>query len=90
MYGEHEIVFGAQVEELTLYNKFVPDSLGYWKFNSLEDFAAGVVGIDDEGNRDFAYQNAYTNNPEDAAYEVDRTTYALYVGDTFYVTPNPK
>lgn len=88
LYGEHEIVFGAQVEELTLYNKFVPDSLGYWKFNSLEDFAAGVVGIDDEGNRDFAYQNAYTNNPEDAAYEVDRTTYALYVGDTFYVTPN--
>jgi hypothetical protein len=85
--GEHEIVFGAQVEQLSLYNKFVPDSLGTWEFDNFYGFENGIVG-NFRGSWDFDYQNAYTNNPEDAAYEVERTTLALYAGDTFYVTPN--
>lgn len=85
--GEHEIVFGTEIEQLSLYNKFVPDSRGNWEFDSFEDFEQGIVG-NFRGNWDFTYQNAYTNNPEDAAYEVERTTLALYVGDTFYATPN--
>ena len=85
--GEHEIVFGTQVEQLSLYNKFVPNALGSWEFDNFYGFENGIVG-NYNGNWDFSYQNAYTNNPEDAAYEVDRTTLALYVGDTFYATPN--
>jgi hypothetical protein len=85
--GEHEIVFGTQLERLSLYNKFVPDSLGSWEFDDFAGFENGEVG-NYNGNWDFAYQNAYTNNVEDAAYEVERTTLALYVGDTFYVTPD--
>ncbi|KFZ30476.1 membrane protein [Pseudidiomarina salinarum] len=86
--GEHEIEFGIQHEQLSLYNKFVPDSRGTWGFGSLDDFEAGIVDSDWRGNYSFMYQNAYTNNPEDAAYEVDRSTLALYVGDTFYATPD--
>ncbi|RUO57951.1 TonB-dependent receptor [Pseudidiomarina insulisalsae] len=85
--GDHEIEFGIQHEQLSLYNKFVPDSRGTWTFGSLDDFEAGIVDSDWRGNYQFSYQNAYTNNPEDAAYEVDRSTLALYVGDTFYVNP---
>jgi len=85
--GEHEIVFGTEIEQLSLYNKFVPNSKGSWEFDNFEGFADGIVG-NYNGNWDFDYQNAYTNNPEDNAYEVDRTTFAVYVGDTFYVTPN--
>lgn len=85
--GDHEIVFGTQIEQLSLYNKFVPDSLGTWEFDNFAGFEAGEVG-NFRGNWDFTYQNAYTNNPEDAAYEVERTTLSLYVGDTFYVTPS--
>lgn len=85
--GEHELVFGTQIEQLSLYNKFVPDSLGTWEFDNFSGFENGIVG-NFNGNWDFDYQNAYTNNPEDAAYEVERTTLALYAGDTFYATPN--
>jgi len=85
--GEHEIVFGTQVEQLSLYNKFVPDSMGTWEFDNFYGFENGIVG-NYNGSWDFDYQNAYTNNPEDAAYEVERTTLALYAGDTFYATPN--
>ncbi|WP_290485697.1 TonB-dependent receptor domain-containing protein, partial [Idiomarina sp. UBA3162] len=38
------------------------------------------------GTYDFSYQNAYTGNPEDAAYDAVRYTTALYVEDTFYPT----
>lgn len=86
--GDHEIEFGAQLEYLTLYNKFVPDSRGTWNFASLDDFINGVVDSDRYGDYDFSYQNAFTNNAEDAAYEVDRSTLALYVGDKFFVTPD--
>ncbi|MBG24200.1 MAG: hypothetical protein CMF22_12205 [Idiomarinaceae bacterium] len=85
--GEHEIEFGLQHEQLSLYNKFVPDARGSWSFGSLEDFQNGIVDSDWRGNYQFSYQNAYTNDAEDAAYEVERSTLALYVADTFYVTP---
>lgn len=86
--GEHEIEFGVQHQQLTIYNKFVPDARGSWSFGSLEDFEDGIVDSDWRGNYQFSYQNAFTNNAEDAAYEVDRSTLALYVADTFYLTPN--
>ncbi|WP_417441832.1 TonB-dependent receptor [Idiomarina sp.] len=85
--GEHEIVFGTEIEQLSLYNKFVPDSLGSWEFDNFDGFANGEVG-NFNGSWDFDYQNAYNNVPEKAAYEVERTTYALYVGDTFYINPD--
>lgn len=85
--GDHEIVFGTQIEKLNLYNKFIQDAKGSWEFDNFEGFANGEVGNYD-GNWDFDYQNAYNNVPELAALDVDRTTYALYVGDTFYVTPD--
>ena len=34
---------------------------------------------------DFSYQNAYTNNSADTAYDVRRNQLALYIEDTFYV-----
>ena len=77
---EHEINFGAQYESLRLYNLFAQNSLGSWKFDSLEDFANRNVGF-----YDFSYQNAYTNNSADTAYDVRRNQLALYIEDTFYV-----
>lgn len=83
--GEHEIGFGAEYERLRLYNKFVPDSLGRWEFDSFEGFENREVG-NYNGTYDFWYQNAYTNNPEDAAYDAVRNTLALYAEDTFFPT----
>ena len=77
---EHEINFGAQYESLRLYNLFAENSLGSWKFDSLEDFANRNVGY-----YNFSYQNAYTNDSADTAYDVRRSQLALYIEDTFYV-----
>ncbi|SFC00083.1 TonB-dependent receptor [Pseudoalteromonas denitrificans] len=78
---DHEIKFGAQYENLNLYNLFAEDSLGSWNFDSLEMFANKEIG-----SYDFNYGNAYTNNADDTAYDVTRSTFALYLEDTFYLT----
>ncbi|WP_272977371.1 TonB-dependent receptor [Idiomarina baltica] len=83
--GEHELAFGAEYERLRLYNKFVPESLGAWEFDSFDGFQNREIG-NYNGTYDFSYQNAYTGNPEDAAYDAVRYTTALYVEDTFYPT----
>ncbi|EAQ31394.1 TonB-dependent receptor [Idiomarina baltica] len=85
--GEHELAFGAEYERLRLYNKFVPESLGAWEFDSFDGFQNREIG-NYNGTYDFSYQNAYTGNPEDAAYDAVRYTTALYVEDTFYPTPD--
>lgn len=77
---EHEINFGAQYESLRLYNLFAENSLGTWKFDSLENFENREIG-----SYDFSYQNAYTNDSADTAYDVRRNQLALYIEDTFYV-----
>ena len=85
--GEHELAFGAEYERLRLYNKFVPESLGAWEFDSFDGFQNREIG-NYNGTYDFSYQNVYTGNPEDAAYDAVRYTTALYVEDTFYPTPD--
>ncbi|WDE03144.1 TonB-dependent receptor [Thalassomonas viridans] len=83
--GDHEIEFGAQYERLRLYNLFARNSLGSWEFDNFEDFENRVVG-NFRGEYDFSYDNAYTNDPNDTAYEAVRKQYSLYVEDTFYLT----
>ncbi|MDK2597328.1 TonB-dependent receptor [Pseudoalteromonas obscura] len=78
-YGDHEINFGAHLESLRLYNLFAANTKGSWKFNSLEDFAAGTID-------EFTYRNAYTNNADDLAYDATRKQFAIYVEDKFYPT----
>ncbi|WP_213609578.1 TonB-dependent receptor [Pseudoalteromonas sp.] len=81
---EHEINFGLQYESLNLYNLFAANSLGSWEFDSFNGFENREVGnFRDE--YDFSYSNAYTNNPNDTAYDATRNQLALYVEDTFYV-----
>ena len=82
---DHEIAFGTELERLYLYNKFVPSSLGSWEFDSFEGFENREIG-NYRGSYDFDYQNAYTNNPEDAAYDAVRYTWAFYAEDTFFPT----
>ncbi len=79
LFGEHDISFGFEVERLNLYNMYAPNAKGSWSFDSLEDFANGVVGR-------FSYANAYTNDAQDVAYDNTRYTTVLYGEDTFYLT----
>jgi len=82
---DHEIKFGAQYENLNLYNKFAQNSMGSWEFDSIDDFENREVG-NYKDDYDFSYDNAYTNNADDTAYDVTRSQFSLYVEDTFYAT----
>jgi outer membrane receptor for ferrienterochelin and colicin len=79
---DHEINFGIQYEDLSLYNLFGANSLGSWEFASFEDFAARDLARYGE----FSYQNAYTGNTKDLAYNVSRSQLSLYVEDNFDLT----
>jgi outer membrane receptor for ferrienterochelin and colicin len=79
---EHELNFGIQYEDLSLYNLFGANSLGSWEFASFGDFADRDLGKYGE----FSYQNAYTGNTKDLAYDVSRSQLSLYVEDNFYLT----
>jgi len=83
--GDHEIKFGAKYESLSLYNLFAANSLGSWEFDNFGGFADREVG-NFRGTYDFSYQNAYTNDINDTAYDVTRNQFAMYVEDTFYLT----
>ena len=79
---DHEINFGIQYEDLNLYNLFGANSLGSWEFDSFENFAAQDLAKYGE----FSYQNAYTNDVNDLAYDVSRSQLSLYIEDVFYLT----
>lgn len=78
---EHEINFGIQYEDLNLYNLFGANSLGSWEFDSFDNFAAQKLA----GRSQFSYQNAYTGNTQDLAYDVSRSQLSLYIEDSFYL-----
>lgn len=81
---EHEINFGMQYESLNLYNLFAANSLGSWEFDNFNGFENRELG-NYKGKYDFSYSNAFTNNPNDTAYDATRNQLALYIEDTFYV-----
>ncbi len=83
--GDHNINFGVEIQRLSLYNLFAENSRGSWEFDNFAGFESGTVGSFN-GNYDFSYGNAYTNNSADTAYEATRTTSIAYLQDTFYLT----
>ncbi|MCG7531878.1 TonB-dependent receptor [Psychrobium sp. MM17-31] len=90
--GDHEINFGYHYERLNNYNLFAESSLGVWTFGSDHD-RFGVDGLDRlEAKRPetfngggFRYKNAYTNDANDTAYDLTRSTHVLYVEDNWTV-----
>ncbi|TMO69682.1 TonB-dependent receptor [Pseudoalteromonas aurantia] len=86
LFGDHEINFGAQLDNMRLYNLFARNSRGSWKFGSIEDFENKKLHQDRRDNYQFTYANAYTGNANDLAYDATRTQLALYVEDKFYPT----
>lgn len=66
-----EYKFGIEIENLTNYNLYARHAAGTWSFDSIQEF-------EDKMAASVSYQNAYTNNMQDLAFDVDSTRYALY------------
>lgn len=75
----HNIQFGIEHQKIDVFNAFVQRSLGEFTFESLADFENQFASR-------IQYQNAYTNNANDAAAEFAYGNTSFYVQDTWDVT----
>lgn len=80
-FGDHTVTFGAEREELEVFNKFIQEVQGEWVFSSLANFAAGNFS-------DFRYENAAgSNNEDDGAASFGYEINTAYLQDKWQVTP---
>lgn len=77
--GNHSISFGADYQNYNLDNLFAQRSIGEFRFNNLEDLANGdarvTTQLPDTGNRD------------DILASWGLNSLALFVGDSWQITP---
>lgn len=87
--GDHLVTFGAEREELDVFNAFIQRTRGLWQFGNftnngatgVADFASGAFG-------DFRYQNAAgSNDPNDGAAQFAYEINTAYIQDKWQVTP---
>lgn len=81
VYGDHVITGGFEMEELDVFNLFVQETEGEYRFSSIDDFRAGTP------NR-ITYENAaFSNNPNDGAAEFSYRINTAYLQDEYFHTP---
>jgi len=76
----HVFTAGVEREELDVFNLFLQEVEGEWRFTSPANFAAGNFSY-------FEYSNSVgTNNPSDSAAKFGYETTTLYLQDDWQVT----
>ncbi|MDO6642083.1 carboxypeptidase regulatory-like domain-containing protein [Shewanella sp. 5_MG-2023] len=78
---EHNIGFGFQYNDVEVFNLFAPATMGSWRFDSIEDFENVLVDK-------FEYANAASGNQNDLGANFNIETLALFVEDTWEITPD--
>lgn len=76
--GDHQLSFGAQYNDLSIFNLYGRHALGTWQFDSIEDFQNGVV------NR-FNYRGTESGDIRDGAAEFGIKNTALFIEDVWEV-----
>lgn len=76
--GRHLFTVGYERDDLEVFNLFIQESQGEFRFDSIEDFAAGTPSR-------VIYENAApSNNPDDAAASFEYTINSIYFQDEIY------
>ena len=78
LYGDHVITAGFEFEQLDVFNLFIQEAEGEYRFASIDDFEAGTPTR-------ITYENATgSNNPNDAAAEFTYEVNTAYIQDEYY------
>lgn len=78
IYGDHIITGGYEYENLDVFNLFIQEAEGEFRFGSIDDFEAGTPWR-------ITYENAAgTNNPDDAAAEFSYQINTAYIQDEYF------
>lgn len=76
--GDHVITGGYEYENLDVFNLFIQEAEGEYRFESIDDFEAGRPSR-------ITYENAaFTNNPADAAAEFSYQINTAYIQDEYF------
>ena len=73
--GDHTITGGIEYENLDIFNLFVQHTVGEYRFNSVEDFEAGLP------DRIYYNNAAGSNDPDDVAADFSFQQTSLYIQD---------
>ena len=77
LWGDHTLTFGIEREEYDIFNLFIQEAEGEYRFSSIDDFRNGTP------NR-ITYENAApSNNPNDAAANFSYAINTLYLQDEY-------
>lgn len=77
---DHTFTGGYERQELNVFNLFLAETQGEWRFNSIADFAAGNFSY-------FEYSNSVgTNDPNDSAAQFGYAINTLYLQDEWQIT----
>ena len=80
--GDHVLTLGVEREEFDVFNLFVQETDGEFRFDSIDDFRAGDL-------ERIIYENAAgTNDPNDGAGEFGYEVTTLYAQDVWQATPD--
>lgn len=79
--GDHSLKAYLSYQHFDVYNLFLPASLGYYYFDSLEAFAAGNAS-------QLTLRSSVTGNEDDAAARYKTNTYVAALQDAWDVTPD--
>ena len=76
--GNHTFTAGYELDSVDVFNLFIQETRGEWRFDSIDDFEAGTP------NR-LIHSNAVTGNPDDGAAQFKLTTHTAYLQDRWDV-----
>lgn len=87
-HGDHVISGGFEREEYNVFNMFVQNAIGQYRFDSIEDFERGVPDVirpDSTAAKVYYGNTAGTHNPADAAAEFGYAINTTYLQDEWYL-----
>lgn len=79
--GDHSFLFGAERRDLDVFNLFVQHTETELRFRGIDNFENGLVDR-------IYYNNAPSQNPDDAAADWGYAQYSLYGQDEFQLLDN--
>jgi len=76
--GNHTLTVGYELDSVDVFNLFIQETRGEWRFGSIDEFEAGTPDF-------LIYQNAVSNNPDDGAAQFKLTAHTGYLQDRWDV-----
>lgn len=79
--GDHELKFGADFEQVDVFNLFLQSAVGTYSFDNIADFQAGNWSR-------YQYQRSNSGDINDVAANFDVGTFGLFAQDTWTINSN--